>query len=1110
VITFRLLGPLEVFDEQRPVALGGPKQRALLAVLLVHRGEAVSTDRLVDALWAEQAPASAAKIVQGYVSHLRRALGDGLLVTRGGGYLLQTAPGQVDLDRFEPLVAEGRRALEVGDARVASERLREALALWRGPPLADFAYERFAQAEIARLEEARLAALEDRIDADLAFGEHAQLVSELESLVHQHPLRERLQAQLMLALYRCGRQADALERYQQARRELVEVGVEPGRVLRELERAILAQDPALDARPTRRTTRVARSRRGPALLALGGALLLAAAVAAATVALTRGGGGSSVTVPANAVAVIDPTANRVVSEIPVGVAPDSIAAGVGGIWVANTADHSVSHIDPASRAVVGTRGFGDVDGVAADTRAVWMVDSTRGMASRLDPALWTAGPPVALGERAGVSSSPNALAVSNGTAWVANNASQVVRIGPGRRRLPIDVGNDPSGIAVGRDATWVADDSDGTVSRIDSTGAVTASTQVGPGASGIASGAGAVWVVDTLADRLVRIDPATDAVTSTIGVGRSPRGVAVGAASVWVANSGDGTISRVDPRMNRVSATIRIGHSPQAVVVSRGAVWVSVDASPSPPPSSSAGPAGVLRIVRGVPFASTDPALNGNTVDLQALQLYYATCAGLLSYPDRPALEGTRLVPDVAKAMPRVSADGRTYTFIVRRGFRFSPPSGAPVTAATFKHTIERALGPKLKGYASNVMGDIVGMTAFRKGRAARLAGVRASGDRLRIRLVAPAPDFRTRIATLFFCASPDDTPATPQPLSQPIPSAGPYYVTSASRDQVVVKRNPNYGGRRPRIAKEIVYSSGVRLLRALDRVAAGRSDDVNTVVYTNSSGSASARMKVLEDRYGPESAAARTGHQRYFVNPWQDVEYFVLNTNRSLFASARMRRAVNYAIDRRALVQHHFLFNGRLATDHYLVPGIPGWRPFDIYPLGGPNLSKARRLAGRVHAHAAMYTCAPDPQCTEEARIVQADLAKIGITVDITRLPFDRLFARLAKPGEPWDIGASNWLADFPDPFTMINELFDPASPFDYGRFNDPAWVKRMRDAARLTGKRRLQAYGRLDRDLTRNAAPVAAWGIGTVREFFSARVRCQVWQPIYGFDLGSFCLRR
>jgi predicted ATPase/DNA-binding SARP family transcriptional activator len=248
VIEFHVLGSLEVVDPDGPVAVGAPKQRALLAVLLVHRGEVVSSDRLVDELWGEQAPASAVKIVQGYVSSLRKALGDGLLVTRARGYLLQTEPGQVDVERFESLVGQGRRALEDGDARTAAGRLREALGLWRGPPLADFAYESFAQPEIARLEEARLAALEERIEAELSLGEHARLVGELEALVREHAVRERFIAQLMLALYRAERQVEALEAYEHARLQLAEeLGLEPGPVLRKLQVQILEHAPSLRA-----------------------------------------------------------------------------------------------------------------------------------------------------------------------------------------------------------------------------------------------------------------------------------------------------------------------------------------------------------------------------------------------------------------------------------------------------------------------------------------------------------------------------------------------------------------------------------------------------------------------------------------------------------------------------------------------------------------------------------------------------------------------------------------------------------------------------------------------------------------------------------------------
>jgi DNA-binding SARP family transcriptional activator len=249
-LELRILGPFEALADGRPLRLGGAKQRALLAVLLLRAGEVVSSDRLIDELWGAEPPPTAAHTVQVFVSRLRKALepaAPGRLLTRPPGYVLQLEPGELDLERFETLLGRGRTELERGDAPRAAELLREALALWRGPALADFAYEPFAQSAIARLEELRLAALEERIEADLAAGGHGALVGELEAFVAEHPLRERLRGQLMLALYRSGRQAEALEAFQDARRALVdELGIDPSPALQRLERAILQQDPALD------------------------------------------------------------------------------------------------------------------------------------------------------------------------------------------------------------------------------------------------------------------------------------------------------------------------------------------------------------------------------------------------------------------------------------------------------------------------------------------------------------------------------------------------------------------------------------------------------------------------------------------------------------------------------------------------------------------------------------------------------------------------------------------------------------------------------------------------------------------------------------------------
>ena len=250
---FRILGSLEALDEGRAVRLGGSKQRALLAVFLLHANETLSTDRLIDQLWGERPPATAAKTVQVYISRLRRALASregngsaGVVATREHGYELELDPERLDAHRFERLVAEGRSELAAGRPERAAAALEEALSLWRGPALADLAYEPFAQRAVARLEDLRVAALEELIEAKLALSLDAEVVGQLEALIAEHPYRERLRAQLMLALYRSERQADALQAYQDARRTLVdELGIEPGERLRELERAVLAQDPGL-------------------------------------------------------------------------------------------------------------------------------------------------------------------------------------------------------------------------------------------------------------------------------------------------------------------------------------------------------------------------------------------------------------------------------------------------------------------------------------------------------------------------------------------------------------------------------------------------------------------------------------------------------------------------------------------------------------------------------------------------------------------------------------------------------------------------------------------------------------------------------------------------
>jgi DNA-binding SARP family transcriptional activator len=281
-VEFLILGPVDVLDGGRAVTLPAGKPLALLRVLLLNRNRVVSAADLIDELWGEEPPDTALKALQGHVSQLRKVLGANRLTTKAPGYRLRVENGELDLDRFEQLVRSGRERLAAGDAEAAARELESALALWRGPA--------------PGLDERRLAALEDRIDADLALGRHAQLVAELETLVGQQPLRERLRGQLMLALYRSGRQAEALEEYRRTRGTLVDkLGIEPGEALQELQRAILCHDPELEARRPRPSAAagqgpVARSRLRWTLVAVGAAALAAAVLVA--LAVVRGGGSS--------------------------------------------------------------------------------------------------------------------------------------------------------------------------------------------------------------------------------------------------------------------------------------------------------------------------------------------------------------------------------------------------------------------------------------------------------------------------------------------------------------------------------------------------------------------------------------------------------------------------------------------------------------------------------------------------------------------------------------------------------------------------------------------------------------------------------------------------
>jgi DNA-binding SARP family transcriptional activator/streptogramin lyase len=600
-VEFRILGPLEVEDDGRVLALGGAKQRALLAFLVLHANEAVSRDRLIDELWPESAPETAATAVQVYVSHLRKALGRDVIVTQAPGYLIRVEDGELDLARFEQLATRARTETPAH----AADTLRAALSLWRGPALTELGAS-FARPERAHLEEQRLAALEHRIDADLELGRHGQLVPELERLVYEHPLRERLRGQLMLALYRSGRQAEALDVYRSGRRLLDdELGLEPGAELRRLERAILEQDPAL-ATPHAELTEVTtsdgpaptdalavpiekeRGQRGPRrsrVAVAAGALVLAGAAAALAVALVRGGSTPSVTVLPNSVAVVDSARRRVIADVSIGGRPVALAAARDAVWVADADDGTVSRIDPTSYRVVKTIGLGaDVNDIAVGFGSVWVAGGNDEKLFRIDPRLNALRSTLALGKADPLRPRPVFFVEAGSKGIWITHGDTLLRIDPvttqvtARVRLP----SAPSDVGAGGGEVWVTT-ADEHLIRIDEGSATISATEPLP-SSGVSPTVthGALWlIVYTASPQLWSLSPSTLVQRSAVPFPPSyPFALAEGNGLLSAIEHDRGLVWNVDTTTGRLTRITRLAYHPISVAVRNRAVWVGVQARP--------------------------------------------------------------------------------------------------------------------------------------------------------------------------------------------------------------------------------------------------------------------------------------------------------------------------------------------------------------------------------------------------------------------------------------------------------------------------------------------------------------------------------------------------
>lgn len=1163
---FRILGPIEVLDAGRIIPLGGGKQRAALAILLLHPNEVVSRDRLIEGLWGASPPATADHTLDTYMSRLRRTLGsegDGpRVVSRRPGYSLRVEDGELDLQRFEILLEEGRQTLRAGNYRRAAELLRQAISLFRGPPFDDLAHASFAQSEASHLDELPLAALEERIEADLALGRHLEILSELQTLVLKHPFRERFWAQLMLALYRSGRQADALEAFERARHHLAdELGVDPGPPLQRLHEDILRQAPLLDqigpshapSSPTGRIDRgtpeghtreltaspppletiAAKTARDPIVLAEGPeppdesngprpphrrgrvmAALAAALAAAATVGVLTG---IPHVGPASARAAIQPGVNlldaktgEVLAQYPSLSALETWYAD-GVFWVlAGTPDNrslSFVGIDARTHQIVANfaTGVDDVGNFAVLGHDLWVSDFSSPLLLRLAIPSGRIEKRISLADPgSGDSTGSYQIVAGAGSIWVARpDTGELVRVSASTGRIQSRYTDPGPGccITYGGGRLWF--DREGGVSWLDPRRG-----QVGPltkvTGSYLTVGDGFTWTANMETGTVYKISHEGN-VVATYHAGEGAEKVSYDDGTAWVANHDAGSITGIDA-VTGASRSYSMGELVGPIASGDGVVAVMVEDQPRYDDVIAGLQGNVARILVPAYFTATqEPAVTDVTSNPLMAEIEQATCAKLLNYPDASTQDDWRLQPEIAASMPSVSADGRTYGFTIRPGYAFSPPSDAPVTADVIRSSIERALSPGLGSDAPGpaVVGDIVGESAFRAGTAAHISGLTAVGDRLKVTLTKPSPDFLERLALPYFCPVPIDTPIVPGGVQDVAPpSAGPYYMAlpRETGELMILKRNPNYTGPRPHFFDAFAIREGIDPGEAVGRVEQGTWDAVSEVnkYVTN--------FPIVDDpSFAPggilerEFAGSSPSGPSYEATPLPWVDYLAFNASRPLFSRSRVRLAVASVLDRSALAATRT----EAPSDQLLPPAMGGAQSLAPYR---PSVSKLRGVtaplggAGRV---AIMGVPADCELCLQVAQDVTAQLRPIGIRVRIKMMK-DVSTASLADA--PVDLVERITTLPYPDGASFLAKMFTADVPATWL----PSLVRsKAVHRMTLTGPQRSIGASHLADELARSEAPVAAFGYGTIGELFSERLGCIESQPFgTGINLAALCL--
>jgi len=515
-------------------------------------------------------------------------------------------------------------------------------------------------------------------------------------------------------------------------------------------------------------------------------------------------------------------------------------------------------------------------------------------------------------------------------------------------------------------------------------------------------------------------------------------------------------------------------------------------AAGSPTADAAKQQGGTLRVDLFSDVDYTDPAL-----DYSALgwEIEYATCLKLLNYPDVNGPKGSLLVPEAATALPKVSNGGKRYDFTIEvTNTRFAP-SGARVTAANFKAAFDRNADRTMHSPAIQFMDDVVGADQ------SPVSGVRVRGKHLIVDLERPSPDFLARVAMPFFCAIPRNLPRDPNGVLAP-PSAGPYYVADRIPNRTIaIKKNPYYKGKRPHNLAEILYTVGNSQEAIRLRVEHGDSDYAAGGVPAPAYGD-------LAQKYGVNKS-------QFHVRPRLNVFYFAFNNDRPIFnGNLRLRKAINFAIDRKAILAQNGYLAGK-RTDQILPPGMAGFKDADLYPLKAPNLKAAKNWAnGATRGGKLVYYSFNTAAAAAIAQIFSFNVKQIGLETEVHQFAGSVLFEKVATRGEPYDVVLAGWTADYADPYDFMDVLLNgknilPSNNSNISYFNSPAFNRKLDAAARTRGARRYSTYGALDIDISKNGAPWAAYSNFNTRIFVSKRVGCFTTSPSYQVNLAALCLK-